>query len=239
MTFTIYPAIDLRHGRCVRLIQGDFNRETVFSDDPVAVAERWAAAGAEWLHVVDLDAAGGDGDNLASVHAICAAVAVPVQMGGGMRALADIERAFAAGVRRAVIGTAAVESPAMVAAAVAKFGEHVAVGLDGREGVARTRGWREDGAVTLLELGKRMKGLGVARFIYTDIGRDGMLDEPNYRGLVELIAATQRPVIASGGVATVDQVRKLKANGAEGVILGKALYTGAVLLESALKAVTA
>jgi phosphoribosylformimino-5-aminoimidazole carboxamide ribotide isomerase len=235
MSFTLYPAIDLRGGRCVRLVQGDFARETVFSDDPVATARSWVERGATRLHVVDLDAAADKGDNRAIVAAICAAVATPVQLGGGLRRLDDLEAVFAAGVARAVLGTAAVEDPAFVAAAVARFGDRIAVGLDGRDGVARTHGWQADGGISLLDLGCRMAALGVARFIYTDVGRDGMLSEPNYTGLTELLRATGRPVIASGGVARVEHLDRLRAAGAEGAIIGKALYTGAIRLEEALQ----
>jgi phosphoribosylformimino-5-aminoimidazole carboxamide ribotide isomerase len=237
MTFTLYPAIDLRSGRCVRLVQGDFARETVFSDDPVATARGWVELGAAWLHVVDLDAAAERGDNRGLIGAICAAMPVPVQLGGGLRNLGDLEAAFAIGIARTIIGTAAVEEPAFVAEAVARFGERVAVGLDGRDGVARTHGWQADAGISITDLGCRMAALGVARFIYTDVGRDGMLTEPNFAGLTDLLTATRRPVIASGGVATLDHLHRLRAAGAEGAIIGKALYTGAIRLEAALASV--
>jgi phosphoribosylformimino-5-aminoimidazole carboxamide ribotide isomerase len=236
--FTLYPAIDLRQGRCVRLYQGDPNAETVFSDDPVATAQRWVAEGAEWLHVVNLDGAFEQASqNPAAVQAIARAVPVPIQFGGGLRTLDDLTAAFDWGIARAVIGTAAVRDPALLDAALQRFGpERLAVGIDARDGQVAIRGWQETSELTALDLAERVKAQGVTHLIYTDISRDGTLAGPNIAKTGELAHRTSLRLIASGGIGTLDHLRQLRwlaPYGVEGAIIGQALYTGAFRLADA------
>lgn len=239
MTFDIFPAIDLRRGRVVRLQLGDPDRETAYGDDPAAVARRWLAAGANWLHVVNLDGAfneAGD-ENWAALGNI-AVLGARVQFGGGLRTLAHVARAVDAGVTRVVLGTAALETPELAAKAVARFGAaRVAVGIDARDGLARTRGWQTATAVTPVELARSMAAAGIATAIYTDISRDGVLSGVNVADTAALAAASGLAVIASGGVRSLDDVAALRARagaGIAGVIIGRALYEGQVDLAAAL-----
>lgn len=238
MTFTIYPAIDLRHGRVVRLQYGDPARQTVFGDDPAAAARRWLDAGATWLHVVNLDGAFDEhgAANWAALPRLTA-LGVPVQFGGGMRTLADMQRAVDAGVSRVILGTAAVETPELVAAAVAALGAaRVVVGLDARDGVVKTRGWQRDGGVTTTALGRTMRAAGVTTVIHTDIGRDGVLTGVNWQASQALAESTGLAVIASGGVASLDDIRaSLAAPGISGVITGRAIYDGRLDLAAAVR----
>ena len=240
--FTIYPAIDLRNGRVVRLQYGDPGRQTVFSDDPAAVGENWLAAGAEWLHVVNLDGAFDEAGaaNWAALPALCR-LGAKVQFGGGIRALEDAARALDAGVSRIILGTAAVEKPDLVTEAAARFGAaRVAVGIDARNGVVKTRGWLQDAAVTPAQLGRRMKERGVQTVIYTDISRDGVLVGVNVAATAQLAQATGLRVIASGGVASLDDILRCYARrqqGVSGVIVGRALYDGKINLAQAIAAV--
>ncbi|MBI3998619.1 MAG: 1-(5-phosphoribosyl)-5-[(5-phosphoribosylamino)methylideneamino]imidazole-4-carboxamide isomerase [Armatimonadetes bacterium] len=234
---TVYPAIDLRAGRAVRLRQGDPARETVFADDPVAVARGWAQQGAAWLHVVDLDGAlGGAPRHLDVVAGICREVAVPVQVGGGLRTLDDLEAVFEAGAARAVLGTAALAGD-LLSVAVGRFGERIAVALDVREGLAAVAGWQETSAIPALEAARRLVQGGAPRLIYTDITRDGMLEGPDVEGLRALILAVPVPVIASGGICSADDLRAVATAGAEGAIVGRALYDGRLTLADARRAV--
>ena len=237
MTFTIYPAIDLRNGAVVRLKYGDPAQQTTFSDDPVATAQRWLAAGATWLHVVNLDGAF-DEQGSANWHALprLTALGTPVQFGGGIRTLADLERALTLGAARVILGTIAVEQPDLVAQAVARFGpDAVVVGLDARDGIVKTRGWQTDGGVTATELGRKMAALGVTTIIHTDISRDGVLTGVNWQASQALAAATNLAVIASGGVAALDDVLACrKADGINGVITGRAIYDGRLDLAQAI-----
>jgi phosphoribosylformimino-5-aminoimidazole carboxamide ribotide isomerase len=236
--FEIIPAIDLRGGRPVRLYQGDYARETVYGDDPVAVARAWAAGGASRLHVVDLDGArAGTPAHLAILAAIAAALTIPVEFGGGIRTRAGAEAALAAGAERVIVGTAAIENPALARELAAALGPRLVLGVDARDGLVATRGWLSGSGVAATELVAEAAGWGVQRVIFTDIGRDGTLTEPNYASLAAVIAASAVPVIASGGVAQVEHLRRLRALGAEGAIVGKALYDGAFRLEEALAAV--
>lgn len=236
----IFPAIDIRGGKCVRLAEGRFDAETVYGDNPVAMAVRWAAEGAEYLHVVDLDGAlAGEPVSLAVASAIAAAVDIPVQLGGGIRTLADIEAALSAGVARVILGSAAVRQPELVAEACRRFGERIVAGIDARDGRAKVDGWGADGGVDAGVLAARLAAAGVARIIYTDIARDGMLSGVNIEATRQLALAAGVPVIASGGVRGLEDILALRAaaaDGVEGVIAGKALYAGALRLSDALRA---
>lgn len=238
----IFPAIDLRRGRCVRLEQGDPDAETVYGDDPVAMAERWIDAGAEWLHIVNLDGAfGEDSPNPAAVRAILNAVSVPVQFGGGLRSLQDIEDALNWGVERVILGTLAVKHPDIVGQAVDEFGaERIVVGIDARNRNVAIHGWQEASELDALVVAMKMKDRGVERIVYTDISRDGMLEGPNIAETGELAQLSGLKFIASGGVGSLDhilQVRWIEPYGVEGVIVGQALYKGLVDLGEAIEAV--
>ena len=246
--FVVFPAIDLRRGRCVRLRQGDPAAETVFSEDPAAMARHWVDQGAAWLHVVNLDGAlqadapSSDAAalplNWQRLAEICQAVAAPVQFGGGLRTLADIERALALGAARVVLGTAAVQNPTLVREALLRFGApRIVIGIDARDGFVATHGWLQTSAVPALTLAQTMQAAGVARIVYTDIGRDGMLSGVNVEATAALARASRLQVIASGGVRDLDDIRRLLAvrdAGVTGVIAGQALYSGRLTLPDAL-----
>lgn len=228
----VIPAIDLRGGRCVRLVQGDYNRETVFHDDPIAVARRWQAAGASRLHVVDLDGArDGVPQQRDTIAAIIQALDIPVQVGGGIRSQSHAEDLFAVGVERVILGTAAVTNPQLVVDAIAAHGaERVIVGVDARDGQVATQGWLETSSVSALDLMRTMRDRGVQRVVYTDIERDGMLTSPNFEAMAEA-AELGVGIIASGGVSCrADLERLATISGVEATIVGRALYTGDVVL---------
>jgi phosphoribosylformimino-5-aminoimidazole carboxamide ribotide isomerase len=232
----LYPAIDLRHGRVVRLSQGNAARETVYSHDPVAQASTFVAAGASWLHVVDLDRAFGDGDNLKVVASIVEALGteVRVQAGGGFRSIATIVAAIEARAARVVIGTAAIRTPELMADAVSAVGaEQLAVGLDAREGMVAVRGWTERTGVRVADAARRALEAGISTIVYTDIERDGMLTGPHLEGCSELIGLGAQ-VIASGGFATLEHIREAAAAGCAGAILGRSLYEQTIQLGEAL-----
>ena len=236
----IFPAIDIRGGRCVRLTEGRFDQETVFADNPADMARKWAAAGAEYLHVVDLDGAlAGKSVNLAAVSDIINSVNIPVQLGGGIRTLENIEQLLLAGVSRVILGSIAVRSPELVREACRQFGNRIVVGIDARDGQAAVDGWEVSGGVGAEEHAKKMAEAGVARIIYTDISRDGTLQGVNVTATVSLAKAAGIPVIASGGVKSLEDITALKAanakGGIEGVIVGKAIYTGAVDVAAAIR----
>lgn len=234
----IIPAIDLRNGRCVRLFQGDYDKETVFSEDPVAIALRWQSEGAKRLHLVDLDgAARGEPCNLPAIEKILAAVAIPVQVGGGVRSLATIEGLLGLGVGRVIMGTVAVENPDLVEQACREFGEQIVIGIDARDGLVATRGWLEQSTVAATELANRMVRSGARRFIYTDISRDGTLTSPNFEGVADLVQQVSVPVIAAGGISSVEHLSRLAKLGVEGAIVGRAIYTGDLSLQEALKSI--
>ena len=241
-TFDVYPAIDLRHGRVVRLKHGDPERQTSFSDDPESIAERWLAAGAAWLHVVNLDGAFQEGGatNWNTLPALTA-LGAQVQFGGGLRHMDDVERAFGHGVARVVLGTVAVENPELVEEAIDRFGAHrVAVGLDARDGKVRTRGWQADGGLGALTLAQRMRARGVTMAIHTDISRDGVFAGVNAAASAELAQKSGLYVIASGGVASIEDVSQTvtyREKGVVGVIAGRALYEGRLELAEALDVV--
>jgi phosphoribosylformimino-5-aminoimidazole carboxamide ribotide isomerase len=239
--FTVYPAIDVRAGRAVRLHQGDFAAETVYDDDPVAVAEAFMAAGGQWLHVVDLDAARtGEPANLAVVEAIAAAVGMQVQVGGGVRSAAAAEALLLAGAARVVVGTAAVESPELVDALCVAYPGQVVVGLDARGAEVAVRGWTEGSGRSLVELAQRFEASGVAALVVTEIARDGTMEGPSLDQLRDVLEASDVPVIASGGVGSLGDLAALlglRAGGRrlEGVIVGRALYEGRFSLTEALQ----
>ena len=236
---TIYPAIDIRGGRCVRLAQGRADAETVYFENPAEVAAQFRAAGAAWIHVVDLDGAfTGEPQNLAKVAEI-AALGMRVQLGGGMRSRAIVERALAAGVSRVVVGTRAAESAEFVGGLVAEFGEKIAVGIDAKDGRVAVKGWVDTTGTDALALARRMDTLGVATLIYTDIGTDGMLTGPNFAAQEAMCAAVRARVIASGGVARREDVARLaelakRHANLDGVIVGKAIYEKRVELTDLL-----
>jgi phosphoribosylformimino-5-aminoimidazole carboxamide ribotide isomerase len=230
---TIYPAIDLKDGACVRLKRGDMDQATVYSADPAAQARAWQDAGFTWLHVVDLNGAfAGRAVNAAAVAAILAAARVPVQLGGGIRDMAGIDAWLAAGVRRVILGSAAVKTPQLVRDACRTFPGRVAVGIDAREGFVATEGWAETSTLSALDLARRFEDAGVAAIIYTDIARDGMLSGLNLTQTAALARHVTIPVIASGGVGGLDDLAALQnaASGTriEGVIIGRALYDGRI-----------
>ena len=231
----IIPAIDLRAGNCVRLYQGDYARETVFSDDPLAVAQRWQDEGGQRLHIVDLDGAhSGNPANLAAITAITRALAIPVQVGGGIRSVDTAAALFDAGAARIVIGTAAVANPDLVAELCRRFGsERVIVALDARDGMVAIRGWTETAAITATELAGRMADLGVIRLLYTDISRDGTLEEPNYAATAALVQDSGLKVLSAGGVGASAHITRLLPTGAEAAIIGRALYTGDITIAAA------
>ena len=228
----LYPAIDLMSGQAVRLRQGRAEEKTVYSDDPVAVAREWEARGGDWLHVVDLDAAfRGEQCNLDIVRRIAASVSIPVQLGGGIRDEAAIERALAAGVSRVVIGTRAAAGDDFVARAVEHFGgAKIAVGIDAKAGLVAVRGWTEATQIDAADLAKRVGDAGVGALIYTDIATDGMLQGPNLKEVAKIIASTKAGVIASGGVSSAADLCALeRLDGLAGAIIGKALFDGRIL----------
>lgn len=239
-SLTLFPAIDVRRGRCVRLERGAAERETVYGTDPREVATRFAKAGAEWIHLVDLDAAFGEGSNRSLIAEIVRDSGVRVQTGGGLRTDEDLEEVLAAGAARAVIGTAAIENPEMVRHAVARWGaDRIAVGLDARGARPAIRGWTEESALDLFEVGASLAALGVRTFIYTDIDRDGMLRGPNVDTSAELAARTGAQVIVSGGVGGVEDLAAVAAAavrepGITGVIVGKAIYENRIDLAEAI-----
>ena len=235
----IIPSIDLKSGRCVRLYQGDYSRETVYSDDPVAVAMRWQREGGARLHLVDLDgAAGGQPANLEVIREIVSGLEIPVQVGGGVRDLAAAQGLLEMGADRVVLGTVAVQDPDLVRRLCDQKGaDRVVVAVDARDGVVAVKGWTEATSLRALEHLQRMEELGVRRFLYTDISRDGTLTQPNFQAIEEMVEATSSAVLASGGVSTEEHLGRLAAIGVEGAILGTALYTGALSLEAAMRAV--
>lgn len=234
----IYPAIDIRGGRCVRLTEGRFDAETVFADDPAEMALKWAGLGAEFLHLVDLDGAlAGEGKNVPVIERILQSVNIPVQLGGGIRNLETIEKLLALGVTRLILGSAAVKNPQLVEEACKKYPGHIAVGIDAKNGDVAIEGWGKGSGVAATELAKKMAAYGVETIIYTDISRDGMLSGVNVEATAALARACGVPIIASGGVASLEDIRRVKAvesDGVQGCIIGKAIYTGAVDLKAAL-----
>jgi len=236
----LFPAIDIRNGRCVRLTEGKFECETVFAEDPAEMAVRWADAGAEYLHVVDLDGAlAGQSSNTEVIKRILAKVKIPVQVGGGIRTLANIENMLSLGVTRVILGSVAVRDPELVREACQKFPGQVVVGIDAKNGEVAVDGWGIGGGIGAVELAKKMAAVGVEHIIFTDISRDGMLSGVNVEATAELAKASGIKVIASGGVSSLADIKALQAHAADGIegcIIGKAIYTGALDLKEALAA---
>jgi phosphoribosylformimino-5-aminoimidazole carboxamide ribotide isomerase len=232
----IIPAIDIKDGKCVRLYQGDFERLTIYDDDPTAVAWRWVEQGAQMLHVVDLDGARvGHPVNTHIILEIVQSVGVPVQVGGGLRDEPAVLAALGLGVARVVLGTAAVQQPDLIERLVARYGDEIAVGVDARNGIVATAGWTEQSQVTAPDLVAHMAKMGVQRVIYTDISRDGTLTEPNYAATRALVRPDGPAIIASGGVGKLEHLRQLAEIGVEAAIVGKALYTGDIRLAEAIE----
>ena len=235
------PAIDLLDGKCVRLYQGDYNKASIFNDNPVEVARQWTAEGATRLHVVDLDGAkAGKSVNLSVIEAIAKAIDIPVQVGGGLRAREGVSRLLDTGVQRAILGTVAVEKPELVTQLCEEFPRQIVVGIDARNGKVATKGWLETSEVLATELAQRMAQQGAAAIIYTDIHRDGTLAGPNMDALREFAKSIDIPVIASGGVSSLTDLLSLlslEPIGVTGAIVGRAIYTGDVSLKEAVRAV--
>ncbi len=232
----IYPAIDIKDGKCVRLLRGSFSDVTVYGDDPVEMALKWEALGGEYIHVVDLDGAlKGRGVNAEVIKRICAAADVPVQTGGGIRTMEDIEAKLSCGIARVIIGTKAVSDIGFVKEAVKNYGDRIVIGIDAKDGMAAVEGWEKTSGYTAVELAERMTDIGVKTIVYTDISTDGTLQGPNVAAMREMAAAVDADIIASGGVGSIEHIRSLVPTGVEGVIVGRALYTGDVELSEAVK----
>ena len=233
----VIPAIDLKNGSCVRLLQGRKTDVTVYDENPVEVAKQFASAGARMIHVVDLDGAFEGGENRAVVKKIVKAVDVPIEFGGGMRSLADVQELCDAGVAQVVLGTLAVQSPELLKEMIAKFGERICVGIDARDGKVMTRGWEEGTRISAVDFARDVASAGIKRIIYTDISRDGMLTGPNIEQTVAVAREAQVRVTASGGVSSLDDIKRLRDAGEpllDSVIVGKALYEQKLKLEDAL-----
>lgn len=232
----ILPAIDIKDGRCVRLFQGDYAQITTYDTDPVQVALRWQEAGASWLHLVDLDGAKeGYPVNAELIKQIRAATTLHIELGGGMRTLEHIEQLLELGVDRVILGTIAITNRQLLQQALGRWGERIVVGLDARDGLVAIAGWLETSQVKAVDLARELSELGVKRFIYTDISRDGALTGPNLGALTEMQQAVSSALIASGGVSSLADLQALASSGVEGTIVGKAIYTGAVNLAVAIR----
>lgn len=235
----IFPAIDIRGGKCVRLLKGDFNQETVFSDSPADMARKWQAQGAEYLHLVDLDGAlAGSSQNLAAIKEILQVVDIPTELGGGIRSMEQIDKLLTMGITRVILGSVAVKNPDLVREACAKYGERIVVGIDAKDGIVAVEGWGKSGDIGVVELAKKMKDAGVKTIIYTDISRDGTLSGVNVEATVKLAQESGVKIVASGGVKSLEDIKALKkqeAVGIEGVIAGKSIYMGTLDLAAAIK----
>lgn len=234
----IYPAIDIKDGKCVRLLRGSFSDVTVYGDNPGEMAKKWEDLGGEFIHVVDLDGAlKGHGVNAEAIKNICQSVSVPVQTGGGIRTMEDIEAKLACGINRVIIGTKAVSDREFVKNAVSKYGDKIVIGIDAKDGMVAIEGWEKTSEFRAVEFGKMMADLGVKTIIYTDIATDGTLMGPNVEAMAEMVKATGIDIIASGGIGTIEHIKSLIPTGVEGVITGRALYTGDVKLDEAIEAI--
>ena len=228
----LFPAIDIRGGKCVRLIQGDYNKEIVYGDSPTEMALLWEKQGAEYIHIVDLDGAKtGDSSNRLAIQAVAQAVSIPIQVGGGIRSMEIIDEHIASGVSRIIIGTAAITNRAFLEEAVAKYGDKIAVSIDARNGLVATDGWTETSDIQAIDLLKELENIGVKTVVYTDIFKDGMMQGPNFEELLAVNNASSIDVVASGGVSTKENIEQLGKMDLYGAIIGKALYDGALSLE--------
>lgn len=234
----ILPAIDLRAGKCVRLVEGKIENETIFSDDPVAVAQSWQQLGAQMLHLVDLDGAfAGRPHNLDVIKEIVRTVKIPVQLGGGIRTMETIAELLEMGIQRVVLGTVAINKPDLVAKACARYGDRIVVGIDAKDGQVAIEGWEATVGKTTLELAKEMEQVGVKRIVFTDVRRDGTLRGPNVESIRDLAQNSSMAIVASGGIASladIKAIKELESLGVDELIVGKALYTGAVSLDDVL-----
>ena len=241
MSFTIYPAIDMRGGKCVRLVQGDYNQETVYGDSPFDMAKKFADEGAEWIHMVDLDGAKeGSRINDEFVIAVAEKLDAKVQIGGGIRSKEDIEHYLNRGVDRVIIGSIAVSNTELVKEWLSEYGDRIAIGLDAKDGYVATHGWLETSSLKAVDLGKELAAAGAETFIFTDIATDGMLSGPNVEAIVELAEQTGKSVIASGGISSLEDLRNLKkyeSRGVSGAICGKSIYTGKFTVSEAVNEV--
>ncbi|MCL0031904.1 1-(5-phosphoribosyl)-5-[(5-phosphoribosylamino)methylideneamino]imidazole-4-carboxamide isomerase [Dehalococcoidia bacterium] len=232
----IIPAVDVKDGKCVRLYQGDYDKETVFSTDPVSVAAGWQDMGAERIHIVDLDgASSGSQLNFQIIQRIISSLTIPVQVGGGIRTESNVATMMDIGVDRVVLGTIAVENKELVRSILNRFGEEsVVVGIDVRDDLVSIKGWKESTIVSSFDLIDDMYGIGIRRFVYTDISRDGTLLQPNFESIEQILNRSDANIIASGGVSSLSHIQQLARLGVEGVIIGKALYTGDINLHEAI-----
>lgn len=232
----MYPAIDLKDGQCVRLFKGDYDKKTVYSENAVETALKWQAAGADFLHVVDLDGAkSGSGKNRETIREICKSVNMKVQTGGGIRTMEDIDTLIDSGAARVILGTAAVKNFALVEEAVEKHGDKIAVGIDAKDGFAATDGWEKVSTLKAVEFAKKVEKAGVCTIIYTDIATDGAMCGPNIEAMREMVRETSLNVIASGGVSCIEDIKALIKTGVEGAITGRAIYDGALDLAEAVR----
>lgn len=234
----IYPAIDIKDGQCVRLFKGQFSDVTVYGDSPAEMAKKWESLGGEYIHVVDLDGAlKGHGVNAEKIKEICNSVNVPVQTGGGIRTMEDIEAKLKCGIDRVIIGTKAVADSDFVKRAVDKYGQKIVIGIDAKDGMVAIEGWEKTSDFTAVEFAKKMVSIGVQTIVYTDIATDGTLAGPNVAAMAEMTTAVDADIIASGGIGSLEHIKSLVPTGVEGVIVGKALYTGKVNLTEAVREV--
>lgn len=232
----IYPAIDIKDGKCVRLVQGLFTDVTVYSDNPVEMSLKFEQMGAQYLHVVDLDGARlGEPQNIPVISQMAGKLGIPVQMGGGIRSIEMIESILSKGIQRVILGTSAVNNPDLVKKAAQTFGNNIAVGIDAKNGLVAIEGWAKTSEFTAIDFAGRMQDLGTKTIIYTDISRDGMLAGPNLKAMEEMVKALDIEVIASGGVKSIEDIKNLKEIGVAGAIVGKALYTGNVDLQETIR----
>ena len=233
----IYPAVDVKDGKCVRLVQGRFSDETIYSENPVEVALKWEKLGAPYLHVVDLDGARtGEPQNIAVISEMAVKLGIPIQLGGGIRSIESIEIILCKGIERIILGTSAVKDPQLVKKALGTFEKNIAIGIDAKNGMVAIEGWAKTSEFTAVGFAKKMEDLGAKTIIYTDISRDGMLAGPNLKAMEEMVKAVNIDVIASGGVSRLEDIKNLKSVGVAGAIIGKALYTGDIDLKQALEA---
>ena len=234
----IYPAIDIKDGKCVRLFKGSFSDVTVYGDSPAQMAKKWESLGGEYIHVVDLDGAlKGHGVNAEKIKEICETVNVPVQTGGGIRTMEDIKSKLDCGIDRVIIGTKAVSDSEFVKRAVDTYGDKIVIGIDAKDGKVAIEGWEKTSDFTAVEFAKKMVALGVKTIVYTDIATDGTLAGPNVKAMAEMASSVNADIIASGGIGNLDHIKSLLPTGVEGVIVGKALYTDNVDLTEAINAV--